>query len=107
MSEKTESFFERIFGENWDVKLWGFISGLAFAIAAYPDSVAFLPDDIEGYVKGIAGLFSLYSGGQLVNKLASAQNVEKKVESVKAQVATKVSKKATKSKNIKPQIPES
>lgn len=73
MSEKTISLLEKIFGENWKTTLWGGVTGLAFAIAAYPDSVAFLPDNIEGYVKGIAGLISLATGTKFLNHVADAK----------------------------------
>ncbi len=42
---------------------------LSGAIALYPQSVAFLPDNIEGYVKGIAGLIALVSGGAFAAKV--------------------------------------
>lgn len=89
MSEKTVSFLEKIFGENWRTTVWGGITGLAVAIAAYPDSVAFLPDDIEGYVKGIAAFISLYTGGKFLSKTADVKQVEKvkaSVQSTKKQI---------------------
>lgn len=58
------NFFEKIFGPNWRTSLWGGITIVSLLIASQPDSVAFLPDNIEGYVKGIAGIIALISGSK-------------------------------------------
>lgn len=77
MSEKTISFLEKYFGENWRTTFWGGITGVAMAIAAYPDSVAFLPDNIEGYIKGFAGLITLVTGGKFLTHIADAKKNNK------------------------------
>ena len=53
----------KIFGANWLSTLWGWITVGAAAIALTPQSVAFLPDTLENYVKGICGLIAVVSGG--------------------------------------------
>lgn len=52
----------KILGANWETTLWGGIFALSAAIAASPTLIAFLPDSIEGYVRGFAGLVVAGSG---------------------------------------------
>lgn len=69
MSNKITNYLEDFFGPNWRTTIWGGITVLSLLIAAQPDSVAFLPDSIEGYVKGIAGLVTLITGGKFVSNI--------------------------------------
>lgn len=55
-------FLENIFGPNWRNTIWGGITAVLAYIALQPESVAFLPDNIEGYVIGIVKLFAAASG---------------------------------------------
>jgi uncharacterized membrane protein YjjP (DUF1212 family) len=59
----------KLFGANWQTSLWGFITLICGAIALYPQSVAFLPDNIETWVKGIAGFVTVIAGGAFVTKV--------------------------------------
>ncbi len=52
----------KLLGANWQTTLWGSISSLSIAIAATPALVAFLPDQIENWVRGFAGLVAAVSG---------------------------------------------
>lgn len=47
----------------------GYVTVLAVAIYAFPESVAFLPDNVENYVKGFAGLIALATGGVFVSSV--------------------------------------
>ena len=52
----------KIFGANWQTTVWGSVSAICVAIAASPALLAFLPDSIEGYVRGVAGLIAAAAG---------------------------------------------
>jgi len=49
--------------------MWGFITLVAGAVSLKPELVAFLPDSIEGYIKGIFGLIAFISGGAFALKV--------------------------------------
>lgn len=65
---------EKMFGVNWRTSLSGYITVAAVAIAANPLSIDFLPDELEKYIKGIAGLIALVSGTAMVRN-AKDRNV--------------------------------
>lgn len=67
-----KDFLVKTFGPNWETTLWGGFTTLCMVIAGAPDSVAFLPDGIEGYVKGISALVALVSGATFAAKVKSA-----------------------------------
>jgi len=52
----------KLFGANWQTTLWGGIFALSTAIATSPALVEFLPDAIEGWVRGLAGVIVAVSG---------------------------------------------
>ncbi len=64
---KKQPFMERIFGINWRTSLSGYITLVSVAIAANPLSIDFLPDELEKYIKGFAGLIALISGTAMVH----------------------------------------
>lgn len=68
---KIAEFLEGLFGPSWRTTVWGGITVLSILIAAQPDSVAFLPDQIEGYVKGIAGLIAAATGIKFAHETKS------------------------------------
>jgi hypothetical protein len=53
----------KLFGANWQTTMWGFITLAAGAISLNPHLTDFLPDSVNGYVKGIAGIIAVISGG--------------------------------------------
>lgn len=63
----------KLLGANWRTTLWGSITVAATAITANPLAVAFLPDSIEGYVRGCAGVIALVAGGVFVANVKDKQ----------------------------------
>jgi hypothetical protein len=59
----------KLFGANWQTSLWGFITLVAGAISLNPHLTDFLPDSINGYVKGLAGVIAFISGGAFALKV--------------------------------------
>jgi hypothetical protein len=59
-------------GPNWVTTVLGFVTLVMGAISVKPDVVAFLPDNIEGYVVGVANLITLVSGGAFAVKVKSS-----------------------------------
>ena len=52
----------KLFGANWQTTVWGSVSAICVAIAATPALVAFLPDSVEGYVRGVSALIAAVAG---------------------------------------------
>ena len=87
---KKQPFMERVFGVNWRTSLSGYVTLVAVAIVMNPLSLDFLPDEIEKYLKGIAGLIALISGAAVTHNMkdrsvtggtvASTNEAEKRVD---------------------------
>jgi hypothetical protein len=67
------NILSKLIGANWRTSLWGGITLISVTIATTPSIVAFLPDSIEGYVKGIAGLIAFASGGAFLANVKDKQ----------------------------------
>lgn len=52
----------KLLGANWQTTIYGSLFALCVAIAGNPESVAFLPDGLEGYVRGTSSLIALAAG---------------------------------------------
>lgn len=63
----------KMFGANWRTSLSGFILLCSGAIALKPDIVNFLPDNIKGYVIGVATFVVFVSGGTFVVSVKDKQ----------------------------------
>lgn len=59
---------EKLFGKNWQTTTWGGITIICLTITTNPMSIEFLPDNIEYWIKGIAGFIALVSGLTFVSK---------------------------------------
>lgn len=70
---KKQCKLEKLFGPSWRTSLWGYVTLLCVTIAANPFSIEFLPDNIEKYIKGIASLIAIISGGATVNNMKDKQ----------------------------------
>lgn len=79
---KDKLFVEKLLGENWRIKIWGGFTALLGFIALNPDSINFLPESIQVYVKGVAGMVALYTA----NKAANSTADKKEVEQIKSEV---------------------
>ncbi len=66
-------FFESWLGPNWRTTLWGSVTAILGYIALQPESIAFLPDNIEGYVLGFIKLFAAASGINLARNMKDRQ----------------------------------
>lgn len=63
----------KLLGANWRTTLWGGITVAATAITTNPLAITFLPDSIEGYVRGLAGVIALIAGGVFVANVKDKQ----------------------------------
>jgi len=59
-------FLEKLFGPNWRTTTWGFLTILAAVVSFQPDAIAFLPDNVEKYVRGICGIVAIITAGKFV-----------------------------------------
>jgi hypothetical protein len=61
----------KLLGANWWTTLWGSITTVAAAIAIKPELIAFLPDNYEPTVSGIAVFIFVLSGGVFAHGVKS------------------------------------
>lgn len=62
MAKKSK--LDDLFGKNWHVKAWATTTALFAFITLNPDSLNFLPEDIQATVKGVAAFITLYAGSK-------------------------------------------
>jgi cytochrome c biogenesis protein CcdA len=67
-------FIENLLGDNWRTSLWGGIMLIALAINQTPTIIDFLPDNAEGWVRGISGLIVVASGLKFVSAAKDKNN---------------------------------
>jgi hypothetical protein len=61
----------KLFGANWWTTVWGSITTVSAAIAIKPELIAFLPDNYEPTVSGVAVFIFVLSGGVFAHGVKS------------------------------------
>lgn len=96
----------KLFGANWRTSLWGYITLICAAIVAVPTVIDFLPDSIENYVRGFAGLIALVSGGAFVrnvkDKSVTGGTVQQTAEGQVASIGSQMSSSVLETKTARP-----
>lgn len=82
----------RLFGANFKSSAWGLVTLVSGAVALHPEYVVFLPDTIEGWVKGICGIIALITGSafvlQVKDKNVTGGNVQQTLDGAPAKPGT-------------------